>query len=106
MPKDESTNSNSEAVTPKRRDAVFGKSETGKAAAPSRTWSAAKIAGVSAVHELHIWKLSGNKIIATAHVTCHDSQEYMMIAAKIKEFFHHKGIHSTTIQPEFLDVSV
>ena len=48
MPKDESTNSNSEAVTPKRRDAVFGKSETGKAAAPSRTWSAAMIAGVSA----------------------------------------------------------
>jgi hypothetical protein len=48
MPKDESTNSNSEAVTPKRRDAVFGKSETGKGAAPSRTWSAAMIAGVSA----------------------------------------------------------
>lgn len=56
MPKDESTTSNSEAVTPKRRDAVFGKSETGKGAAsganasgaPSRTWSAAMIAGVSA----------------------------------------------------------
>jgi hypothetical protein len=48
MPKDESTNTNSEAVTPKRRDAVFGKSETGKATAPSRTWSAAMIAGVSA----------------------------------------------------------
>ena len=63
-----------------------------------------KIDGVSAVHELHIWKLSGKKIIATAHVTCHNSQEYMRIAAQIKKFFHDRGIHSTTIQPEFLDV--
>jgi hypothetical protein len=56
MPKDESTNSTSAAGTPKRRDAVFGKSETGKGAASgtnataatSRTWSAAMIAGVAA----------------------------------------------------------
>lgn len=60
-----------------------------------------KISGVSSVHELHIWSLSGRKIIATAHVTCHNTEEYMEIAAKIKKFFHEKGIHSTTIQPEF-----
>lgn len=56
MPKDESTNNNSAADAPKRRDAVFGKSETSKGAASgasgktatSRTWSAAMIAGVSA----------------------------------------------------------
>lgn len=60
-----------------------------------------KVSGISSVHELHIWKLSGRKIIATAHVKCHDTQEYMNVAAKIKTFFHKKGIHSTTIQPEF-----
>ena len=60
MPKDESTNSNSAAATPKRRDAVFGKPETSKGAASGanaktasspatpRTWSAAMIAGVAA----------------------------------------------------------
>jgi zinc transporter 1 len=65
-----------------------------------------KISGVSSVHELHIWSLSGRKIIATAHVTCHNTEEYMEIAAKIKKFFHEKGIHSTTIQPEFTNVLI
>ncbi len=63
-----------------------------------------QIQGVKAVHELHIWKLSGQKIIATAHITCHNSSEYMKIAKSIKEFLHNRGIHSTTIQPEFIDV--
>lgn len=30
----------------------------------------------------------------------------MKIAEQVKEFFHNEGIHSTTIQPEFIDVSV
>ena len=29
--------------------------------------------------------------------------EYMPIANKIKDFFHNEGIHSTTIQPEFVE---
>ena len=65
-----------------------------------------QISGVSSVHELHIWSLSGRKIIATAHVTCHNTEEYMEIAAQIKKFFHEKGIHSTTIQPEFTNVKI
>lgn len=28
----------------------------------------------------------------------------MKIAEKVKEFFHHEGIHSTTIQPEFVEI--
>lgn len=28
----------------------------------------------------------------------------MKIAEKVKEFFHNEGIHSTTIQPEFLEI--
>lgn len=28
----------------------------------------------------------------------------MKIAEKVKEFFHNEGIHSTTIQPEFLEL--
>jgi hypothetical protein len=30
----------------------------------------------------------------------------MRIAEKVKEFFHNEGIHSTTIQPEFVEVYV
>lgn len=28
----------------------------------------------------------------------------MKIAEQVKEFFHHEGIHSTTIQPEFVEI--
>jgi len=30
----------------------------------------------------------------------------MRIAEKVKEFFHNEGIHSTTIQPEFVDLEL
>lgn len=62
-----------------------------------------KIDGVLAVHELHIWQLAGDRIIASAHIRCHNLQEYMRVAVKIKRFFHNEGIHSTTMQPEFDD---
>ncbi|XP_046807515.1 zinc transporter 1 isoform X1 [Lucilia cuprina] len=60
-----------------------------------------KVDGVLAVHEFHVWQLAGDRIIASAHIRCHNLSEYMKIAEKVKEFFHNEGIHSTTIQPEF-----
>ncbi|XP_032230523.2 zinc transporter 1 isoform X2 [Nematostella vectensis] len=59
--------------------------------------------GVLSVHEFHVWQLAGDKIIASAHITCHTPDEYMAIANQIKQFFHNEGIHSTTIQPEFVE---
>jgi len=64
-----------------------------------------QIDGVISIHEFHIWQLSGNKIIASAHVRCQNIHDYMAIANDLKEFFHNEGIHSTTIQPEFEDNS-
>lgn len=61
------------------------------------------VEGISGVHEFHIWRLAGNRVIATAHIYCHDLQEYMRVAQQVKTFFHNEGIHSTTIQPEFVD---
>lgn len=58
--------------------------------------------GVLAIHELHIWQLAGSRIIATAHIKCHDPTSYMDVAKRIKDFFHDEGIHATTIQPEFV----
>lgn len=62
-----------------------------------------KVDGVLAVHEFHVWQLAGDRIIASAHIRCQNLSEYMKIAEKVKEFFHNEGIHSTTIQPEFVD---
>lgn len=48
--------------------------------------------------------MAGDRIIASAHIRCRNLSEYMKIAEKVKEFFHNEGIHSTTIQPEFLEI--
>lgn len=34
---------------------------------------------------------------------CETLADYMAIANQLKEFFHNEGIHSTTIQPEFIE---
>jgi len=60
---------------------------------------------VADVHEFHVWRLTGNKIVATAHIGCRgDLGDYMRLAEKMKEFFHDEGIHSTTIQPELIQI--
>ncbi|CAL1585587.1 unnamed protein product [Knipowitschia caucasica] len=64
-----------------------------------------RLDGVLAIHELHIWQLAGSRIIATAHIKCHDPTAYMDVAKRIKDFFHNEGIHATTIQPEFVTFS-
>lgn len=61
------------------------------------------VAGISSVHELHIWRLHDQNIIATARVKCRvcNNREYKILAEKIRVFFMDRGINSTTIQPEF-----
>ena len=63
-----------------------------------------QVNGIVAIHEFHVWQLAGNRIIASAHITCQNLQDYMRVAEDVKTFFHNEGIHSTTIQPEFLEV--
>ena len=63
-----------------------------------------QVNGVLSVHEFHIWQLAGNRIIASAHIRCQNPRDYMRVAEDIKKFFHKEGIHSTTIQPEFVEV--
>uniref|UniRef100_A0A2P2HZ16 Zinc transporter 1-like n=1 Tax=Hirondellea gigas TaxID=1518452 RepID=A0A2P2HZ16_9CRUS len=62
--------------------------------------------GVLAVHEFHVWQLAGERIIASAHIRCRNLQDYMVLAEKVKKMFHEEGIHSTTIQPEFVELEV
>jgi len=61
-----------------------------------------KVEGVISIHELHAWRLSQNKALASAHVlTSNDSlTNFMNQARLINECLHAYGIHSTTLQPE------
>lgn len=62
------------------------------------------VPGISSVHEVHIWELIGGKIIATLHIKHQKGTEYQDASRKIREIFHHAGIHNVTIQFETLDL--
>lgn len=62
--------------------------------------------GVEAVHEFHVWRLVGVRIIATTHINFATFDDFIKATEKIKEIFHQQQIHSVTIQPEFTVVSV
>lgn len=61
-------------------------------------------ADIISIHEFHVWQLESNRIIATLHIKFYDQQKYSEIHKKIQSYFHELGVHSVTIQPEFLDV--
>ena len=85
----------------------------------------ATVPGVSSIHELHVWRLVGARVVASCHLemfTPEKGQEpvdhHMTIAREVsrrrrramilttlyiqvKEYFHKAGIHSTTIQLEY-----
>ncbi|KAG0192855.1 hypothetical protein DFQ28_007465 [Apophysomyces sp. BC1034] len=62
-----------------------------------------KMDDVVSVHELHIWQLSDSKLIASMHVRLTNSKNYMQIATQMRQLLHEYGVHSVTIQPEFVD---
>ncbi|XP_010125924.1 PREDICTED: zinc transporter 10, partial [Chlamydotis macqueenii] len=63
----------------------------------------ARVPGVSSLHEVHVWELAGGKNIATLHIKCQTATDYQDAAYKIRKVFHEAGIHSVTIQPEYID---
>ncbi|NWU83869.1 ZNT10 protein, partial [Onychorhynchus coronatus] len=63
----------------------------------------AHVPGVSSLHEVHVWELASGKNIATLHVKCQTPADYQDADYKIREIFHEAGVHSVTIQPEYVD---
>ncbi|KAL5535644.1 ZRC1 [Sanghuangporus sanghuang] len=57
--------------------------------------------GVQDVHELHIWQLSESKVVASVHVLASRKHDFMQVATDIRKALHDRGIHSSTIQPEY-----
>ena len=39
----------------------------------------AKVDGILAVHEFHVWQLAGDRIIASAHIRCLNLDQYMQV---------------------------
>ncbi|KAN0009675.1 hypothetical protein ACTFIU_006972 [Dictyostelium citrinum] len=62
----------------------------------------AKVEGVVSQHDLHVWQLVDGMTIASVHVGIEQGREFQPIASKLRKIFHKEGIHSTSIQPEFL----
>eukprot|EP00111_Clytia_hemisphaerica_P001909 TCONS_00005367-protein len=58
---------------------------------------------IRAVHEFHVWQLTGSRIVASLHVMFTSSDDYNELSTSMKKFFHKEGIHSTTVQPEFIE---
>ncbi|NXY53634.1 ZNT10 protein, partial [Callaeas wilsoni] len=63
----------------------------------------ARVPGVSSLHEVHVWELASGKNIATVHVKCQTPTDYQDAAYKMRKVFHEAGVHSVTIQPEYVD---
>lgn len=60
--------------------------------------------GVISVHEFYVWTLSGNRVIASLHLIMDTVDDYHSTCSRLHEFFLDNGVHSVTIQPEFLEV--
>ncbi|XP_024226080.1 zinc transporter 1 isoform X2 [Bombus impatiens] len=57
--------------------------------------------GIVNVHDLHVWQLTGQKIISTVHIIFLDPMVYASITDEVTAFFIQIGITQVTIQPEF-----
>ncbi|KCV69767.1 hypothetical protein H696_04176 [Fonticula alba] len=60
------------------------------------------IPGVRAIHELHVWQLTSERVVSSAHVGVASLDAYTDAGPKIHAAFHQRGVHSVTVQPEFL----
>eukprot|EP01087_Luapelamoeba_hula_P007069 TRINITY_DN1718_c0_g1_i1.p1 TRINITY_DN1718_c0_g1~~TRINITY_DN1718_c0_g1_i1.p1 ORF type:complete len:495 (+),score=98.66 TRINITY_DN1718_c0_g1_i1:156-1640(+) len=58
--------------------------------------------GVESVHELHVWQLAEGKVVGSVHISVEEGMDFKSFIKSVKEIFHEHGIHSTTIQPEFV----
>ena len=67
------------------------------------------ISGVLGIHELHVWQLTDTKYVASVHLSVYAPGSLDMkpitasICDKVREIFHEQGVHSSTVQVEYVD---
>ena len=64
-----------------------------------------QVPGISSIHELHIWRLSPQKTLATVHIVFNSKQNILTRYDDINFIFRTLQIDHVTIQPEFALVS-
>lgn len=63
-----------------------------------------QIPGIIAIHDFHIWNLTESIFIASLHIQLDISpDEFTELAKTVRSKLHRYGIHSATLQPEFID---
>jgi len=62
----------------------------------------AKVEGLLSIHDLHIWQLVDGMTIASVHIAIEEGVDFNTIVNQVKKTFHKFGVHSTSIQPEFV----
>ena len=68
--------------------------------------SMATIAGVSSVHDLHVWSLSSTEISLSAHIVIEDMRDWQDILARLQTHLQERyDIGHTTLQPESLVIA-
>ena len=67
-----------------------------------------QIPGIIDAHHFHVWQLSDTKVVASLHIKVNSdlksegSARYMALVRSVRRCLHEYGIHSSTIQPEFV----
>lgn len=64
-----------------------------------------KFPEILSIHDLHIWQLTQQKFVSTAHIIFLDPFVYKLIINDVLGFFHEQGINIVTIQPEFMSLN-
>jgi len=61
-----------------------------------------KVEGLMSLHDLHVWQLVDGMSVASIHVSVEEGVDFNTLVSDVKKIFHQFGVHSTTIQPEFV----
>eukprot|EP01114_Cavostelium_apophysatum_P001631 TRINITY_DN1142_c0_g1_i1.p1 TRINITY_DN1142_c0_g1~~TRINITY_DN1142_c0_g1_i1.p1 ORF type:complete len:462 (-),score=135.31 TRINITY_DN1142_c0_g1_i1:101-1486(-) len=61
-----------------------------------------KVEGLLSLHDFHVWQLVDGMTIASVHIAIEEGVDFTNLITEVKNIFHKFGIHSTSIQPEFV----
>lgn len=61
-----------------------------------------KVEGLLSVHDLHVWQLVDGMAVGSVHVAVEEGVDFNLLVDEVKKIFHQHGVHSSSIQPEFV----
>lgn len=67
--------------------------------------AALRVPGVLAIHELHVWQMHRDRVVATAHIAYGSHEDYLKSSGLVADIFKRHGISLVTLQPEFIVTS-